>query len=414
MKSFPISKSSVDDQKPSTFNTIRLKNLHLSLGNGRKAADVRVKRNCNKTDFLNDNSASKATPHALDAEELLQLYSLFSEFSENFSQSAVLKKVKHILIDFLGVEQFLLLLQDQKSGEFTPAAAGGINISILLRQRKLMKPGNGFAYSGNYSAPETLLFKGVFPPYGDLIIEPIGDEKNRIAGYLAIYCKSGDEFNGKKRHFLTKLNVHLSHILARINDFQQIQQQSITDSLTQIPNRRFFDSQLKLEIERSSRYNHPLTLLMIDIDHFKRYNDRYGHPIGDVALKNVVRCLRSILREGDFLARYGGEEFMVILPEADKTQGMNVAEKLRLAVQAFAETAAEQQGRQKLTISIGVASLPENSTNGDALIEMVDQALYWAKAQGRNCTADYTLIQFEGKCKAQNDSNTVERGAEIS
>ena len=408
MKNFRISKSSVDDQKPSNYNTIRLKNLQLPSESGRKITSISPKRNCNNSTRQHDYTGSRATTHALDADALQQLYELVSEFSENFSQAGVLKKLKTIFSDFLKIDQFILVLRDSTTGVFSPAAASGINMPTLFHRRKIINANgrNSFATERNGQQPPE--FEKIFPQFGSLLVEPFFDRNDEISGYLALYRHHQDGFSGKERHFITKLNAHLGHIFDRIEDFHRIQQQSITDSLTQIPNRRYFDSQLKLEIERSSRYNHPLTLLMIDIDHFKRYNDKYGHPVGDVALKNVVFCLREILREGDFLARYGGEEFMVILPESGKTQGMNVAEKLRLAVQKFSRTDPDQKNMQKLTISIGVASLPENSTDGDELIEMVDQALYWAKSQGRNCTADYTLMQYEGKIEHKRSLNVVE------
>ena len=154
-------------------------------------------------------------------------------------------------------------------------------------------------------------------------------------------------------------------------------QQNMTDSLTGIPNRRAYDQKLTAEASRAQRTGNALCLLLVDIDHFKSYNDEFGHPAGDAALQAVARLLHSALRPYDFLARYGGEEFAIILPSTDLTDALLVAERLRGLI-ANAEFA-----HRKLSISIGASRL-DTESGPRALVLAADNGLYRAKAAGRN------------------------------
>lgn len=154
-------------------------------------------------------------------------------------------------------------------------------------------------------------------------------------------------------------------------------QQNLTDALTAVPNRRAYDQKLAEEFSRAKRTGTALSLLMIDIDLFKLYNDTFGHPAGDAALQSVARVLQASLRPYDFLARYGGEEFVIILPATSLPDAIIVAERVRGLV------ANSDFPHRKFTISIGVAKLdPERGVK--ALVQAADNGLYRAKAGGRN------------------------------
>ena len=161
---------------------------------------------------------------------------------------------------------------------------------------------------------------------------------------------------------------------------------AVTDGLTGLFNYRAFRRQLHMEISRSRRFGLPVSLLMMDIDHFKVYNDRFGHPNGDRVLKRFARILHENVREVDCLARYGGEEFVLILPGTDKKSAKTAAEKLRRLVERSSFPLAEKLPSGRVTISVGVTSFPEDTQDEEKLIRFSDQALYRAKNSGRNRT----------------------------
>jgi diguanylate cyclase (GGDEF)-like protein len=156
-----------------------------------------------------------------------------------------------------------------------------------------------------------------------------------------------------------------------------------TDGLTGLYNRRHFQEELDSEIERASRESWPLSLLFIDLDHFKQYNDRWGHLEGDAELRRVAAQVLKSVRSTDTAYRYGGEELAVLLPSCPKDQAVRVAEKLRNAVSAGTQKPGRFGGRT--TVSIGVASFPADGRVARGLVDTADAALYEAKARGRDC-----------------------------
>ena len=157
---------------------------------------------------------------------------------------------------------------------------------------------------------------------------------------------------------------------------------SITDSLTGLYNRKHLMETLDKEVSRSQRHSHSFSLLVIDIDHFKKYNDTYGHLAGDEVLSRLASVFQKSIRSSDYAARYGGEEFIIMLPEIGPEQGVEAAERIRHKV---AEEIFSGEGESiKVTISVGVASYPENGEDAESVIRNADAALYEAKELGRN------------------------------
>lgn len=183
-------------------------------------------------------------------------------------------------------------------------------------------------------------------------------------------------------------------VKARIRNHIRLKQQadlleslSLLDALTDIPNRRRFDEALAAEWKRAIRDATPLSLLMIDIDHFKQYNDYYGHGAGDVCLQMVATELsKSVVRPSDLVARYGGEEFVVILPETSQESALQIAERLRERIEKMSLPHAYSEAESVVTISVGVATQANISENSlpQILGDAADKALYMAKEGGRN------------------------------
>lgn len=163
---------------------------------------------------------------------------------------------------------------------------------------------------------------------------------------------------------------------------KKLQKQAITDGLTQFFNARYFYSQLEIEIGRCNRYNHPLSLLFLDIDHFKRYNDTFGHIEGDEALIKVSKIVKSCLRTMDYACRYGGEEFTIILPETITSEAVCVAERIRNAMESKKFMPAPDK-IVVVTISIGVTEYRHGERISD-FVKRADRAMYISKEQGRN------------------------------
>ncbi len=181
---------------------------------------------------------------------------------------------------------------------------------------------------------------------------------------------------------------------------ERLGKEASTDSLTGAHNRRFFDERFAAEFGRALRQNAPLSLIMLDIDYFKNYNDRYGHPAGDKVLVSVVKALKSQLnRPTDVVARYGGEEFAVILPDSRAEGSLLIAEKLRAAVFGLNIPHCDSMTADRITISIGIATY-QHDTACDAacFLETADAALYSAKHDGRNCVRHLVTPECDKPC----------------
>jgi diguanylate cyclase (GGDEF)-like protein len=174
-----------------------------------------------------------------------------------------------------------------------------------------------------------------------------------------------------------------THELAEANS--RLAQLAVTDGLTGLYNHRHLHERLALEVERSARNGLPLSLLMIDVDHFKHYNDHHGHPAGDDVLRNVARLLTEGRRANDMVARYGGEEFSVILVDTAKFTAAKLAERIRERVAGHPFAFGISQPGGHLSISVGVASFPDDAGDPDTLLKAADAALYAAKRAGRDC-----------------------------
>jgi diguanylate cyclase (GGDEF)-like protein len=170
--------------------------------------------------------------------------------------------------------------------------------------------------------------------------------------------------------------------LERLN--KTLRNMAIEDGLTGLHNRRWFQEALDLEVIRCGRYERKFSLILIDIDHFKNYNDLNGHLAGDEILREVGRIFRDTIRRSTRAARFGGEEFVLLAPETDKKGAVQLAERLRKKVEEYPFPGQERQPSGRVTISLGVATFPEDGTTSTALLTHADKALYRAKSQGRN------------------------------
>ncbi|MGD1807527.1 GGDEF domain-containing response regulator [Dapis sp. BLCC M126] len=193
--------------------------------------------------------------------------------------------------------------------------------------------------------------------------------------------KLADEVR-ERTYELKEQNEKLQHLLKISN----------TDGLTGIPNRYCWETVLERDWQKSIRESQPISLIMIDIDFFKLFNDTYGHPEGDICLKKVAQVIQKTLkRPTDLVARYGGEEFVVVLPSTEKSGAMYIAESIRSGVNSLKIIHEASKVDEYITISLGLATtIPTINSHADELISQADKALYLAKEEGRNCVRSLT------------------------
>ncbi len=213
-------------------------------------------------------------------------------------------------------------------------------------------------YSGDYSYEEAIS-KGA----SDFVFKPVRFEELLLRLRRVL-----------KERRLTQERIHMLDKLKRL---------SITDGLTKLYNSRYFYNQIRAEIDRTSRYQRPLSLLLLDIDQFKEYNDSYGHLEGDKVLVGLGQVIKSCLRKMDSAYRYGGEEFTVILPETEGDEAATVAERIRSAVEEGKYLPAGHNSSVTITISIGVTEyVPQEKVA--VFVQRADKAMYLSKQSGRN------------------------------
>jgi diguanylate cyclase (GGDEF)-like protein len=212
--------------------------------------------------------------------------------------------------------------------------------------------------------------------YSDCIIVPLEIDRANAGYLIADGVEEGqrDKFNILAQQFVLGIK--------RAILYHRVQELAITDSLTGVLSRRHWMERFDQELERSKKFKYPFSFLMVDIDHFKKFNDRYGHLVGDAILRGVSERIKENIRQVDLIGRYGGEEFSVILTETDKDGAFLAAERIRRAVEEEYINIYDES--LNVSVSIGIAVFPEHASRTESLIEKADQALYQAKQTGRN------------------------------
>ena len=210
--------------------------------------------------------------------------------------------------------------------------------------------------------------------------------KDKLLGTLNVSRSEPESFSDKD----FELFVNLANQAAIAIDNARLYRYAVTDEMTRLYNHRYFQQRLDEELQRADRYENFVSLIILDVDHFKKFNDTYGHPEGDRVLKTVARLIEKSVREVDIPARYGGEEFVVICPEKNGEGSLTPAERIRSAIEGYD---FRIEGKKiQITVSLGVACYPDQARSKAELIQKADFALYYSKHHGRNQATLYNAV----------------------
>jgi len=212
--------------------------------------------------------------------------------------------------------------------------------------------------------------------------------EGKITSYLAIKNLNIKDLSIEHLHIVAG---QFALVLKRIGLYRRLQELAITDGLTQTLSRRYLMERFMEEYRRCLKFSLKLSFLMLDVDNFKKCNDKFGHLVGDIVLVNIADEIKKNIRQVDFVGRFGGEEFAIILPETDKEGAKFSAERIRSAIEAITIKAYDEAIR--VTVSLGVATFPEDGRVAEELIDRSDWSLYRAKQTGRNRVCVYGIFK---------------------
>ena len=307
-----------------------------------------------------------------------------------------LEEIKRVLVEklphILSIRYFTLFLFDKKNNKLDLACHNRPdlpkNMSIAIDDSPVMKDAldhGKYIVEANYQnskffhGKRNSLFQNNFLVCAPLMIE------NEIIGVLNLNDNDSGAFTIKELDFALSISEFIALSLSNALLYETTQKNSVTDGLTGLANRQRMQALLENETERCLRYSADLSLVMFDIDFFKRVNDDYGHQKGDEVLMAFANILKQACRANDCAARYGGEEFMLILPQTDPQGAYQIAERIRLEPLKLGFTSGDREF--KVTVSCGVGKFDSKKMDGvDDFITAVDSALYEAKESGRNRT----------------------------
>jgi diguanylate cyclase (GGDEF)-like protein len=320
-------------------------------------------------------------------------------FLERISSSDPAQTYNSVLTnskELLEADRLSLLAFDEVSNELILRAA--IGLSVEPSEVSRLRLGEGIS-GGVLKSEKPLVVQNIeedgfesAPPERNyktksFISYPLTIGGRKIGVLNATDKSSGGNFDEVDLNVLELIGPQVAVALERA-EWQErateFQLMSITDLLTSLPNRRYLEVRLAEELNRSKRYDYPMSFLMIDIDDFKSYNDLNGHQAGDLALQISAQCLKAALRSADVAARYGGEEFCILLPQAPVHEAKVIAERIRQRVASTNYPHGKTQTLGSVTISIGVSTFTKEIDTAERIISAADSALYKAKHQGKN------------------------------
>lgn len=331
------------------------------------------------------------------AKELSTLRDLGAAVQETREGEGVFERILDSIAEVSDYETCTIFVLDRETGELTVRATRGEVVNPIDDVAFAMGRGIS-AWVAHEKRPIVVADLRSDPRLRPLLTEDIEARSfasipllsgRRIVGVINISHTKPNRFTQRELEILGIIASQAAVSIEKSLAYENLELLAITDPLTRAYNRRYLELRLEEELARAKRYGVPLSLMMLDIDRFKRVNDEFGHSVGDDALKELVDVVSGIVRETEIISRYGGEEFIVVLPQTGGEHGAAVAERARQTVEEHLFCDESTPDGIRLTVSAGVAMYPSDAAAAKALIEAADLALYDAKRAGRNRVAVY-------------------------
>lgn len=329
-------------------------------------------------------------------ERLFELYILYS-LSRNLNVSLQLNELFHntinVLKGFLKIEDFCFMLVDDecnelkmwKADESSFGEAKGITFKIGEGISGLVaQTGETILIPDADKDPRFLFYKGKMPDIGSFLSIPLKLNNDKVIGVLNVHKRKTNAFKDTDKMLFTAIAHNVAIAIERARNYEHAQRVSMVDELTTLYTRRYFLESSQREYSQAERCGEFFSIIMVDIDHFKYFNDTYGHMLGDEVLRRLASVLKLNVRQSDVVARYGGEEFIILLPGTNKPGAVASAEKLRAAVEKELAIEVGEGYKEKVTITAGVASYPEDGKTVEEITAAADRFLYLGKEGGRN------------------------------
>lgn len=381
------------DAKPQTLSIFPVTiggEVRGAIGVGYSSMDAAAKRNISRfaQTVASQLEILRLRDEVSERDWLARAVIRFNESLKNIDTDDFWLRITQISAELLGAERASILIQNEKSNTLRAKASIGSRINLVTEERVgdrvssvVLASGNPVIVSnlqrvGMRSAPVNWSYKT-----SSFIIYPIliGSRKMGVLNFTD--KAGGNVFTERDLELLRAIAPQIAVAIDRTalkDKAGEYEQLSVTDTLTGLLNRRYIEERLTEEVVRSKRHRFPVSMLMLDVDNFKSYNDSFGHPAGDAALKIVADILNEALRADDVAARYGGEEFAILLPQTSSEEAAQIAERIRRRIESA------EFPKRRVTVSIGIASCSAHIGTPKDLVSAADVALYEAKNNGRN------------------------------
>jgi diguanylate cyclase (GGDEF)-like protein len=343
--------------------------------------------------------------------ELSLLFSVSRSLSTSLNLAPLLESFSRAGARAMEVDRFAILIYDERSKALVVSGSYGFHDAAGHIEGMRFYPGEGI--SGTVYEKRTMLyirdlakehrflhFRGKTSLEGSLLALPL-PSGDKCLGVMLLNRTGVDAFSFEDVGLFHIIANQVASAVGNAVLYRKTLDLAIYDELTGLYNRRMLERRLEMEWERAQRFGTTLTCIMVDVDHFKQFNDEHGHLVGDQVLRHAGQLVLGLVRKVDTVARFGGEEFSILLPRTEKREAYAVAEKLRHTVESKPTTVGKDGKSLAVTISVGVASTEDGPGSATELIDMADNALLLAKSSGRNRVVEYG-----------NDPGVVESGGE--